>query len=102
MASPTLHEFRKWMPAQILASVTWAAASENRSKVQVKDGNPGELSTKVCSSPSTPAATRINAPVATQCAEGYSWWRGGKMREVQVGSGSVIGLPSVSARRIAW
>ena len=28
IAPPTLHELRKWMPAQMPASLTWAAASE--------------------------------------------------------------------------
>src|SRR5215471_5315886 len=99
MAPPTLHEFRKWIPAQIRASLTCVAASENLEKVQVNDGNPGELSVNGFSSPNSRERTRMNAPVATACAEGYSWCRGGKINEVQVGSGSVNGLPSVSARR---
>ena len=43
----------------------------------------------------------VEAPLKQPCAAGYSGWFGVVTCPIQLGSGSVSGLPSVSPARIA-
>ena len=97
----TTVELRQWNPAHTRALLDSMGKSEKRANVRGLPGNVGDSMMKGNSSPNTDVSTTAPAAETMVCAAGYSGCGGVARSGVQVGSGSVAGLPSVSAAGMA-
>src|ERR1700739_310409 len=93
------------MPPKTRASAISAVAAEKLGTDRVP-GRTSEVTVNGVSSPNTAASTKAAEPLTVEWPDGYSGWGGvpaGKKSSqgVQLGSGSVLALPSVSPARIA-
>ena len=93
------------MPPKTRASAISATAAEKLGNDRVP-GLTSDVRVNGVASPNAAARTKAAEPLNVEWADGYSGWAGvplGKKSSqgVHAGSGSVLGLPSVSPARIA-
>ena len=92
-----MQEVRKWMPPKTRASAISAAAAEKLANDRVP-GRTSESTLKAVYSPNTDARMKAAAPLALECADGYSGSAGapdGKKSShgSQLGSGAKPAVP---------
>ena len=85
------------MPPNTRAFITSSKAAEKLLNLRVTPGIALETMLKEVSSPKVCDRTRVAAPLAQECADGYSGKGGVVISGVQAGSGAVASFPSVSA-----